>query len=360
MAQLCFDVRRSFREELLGLILMEGPTTGEPMFLKIITLFNQCEVDLQKVSLLVTDGAPAMIGRFQGLTVKLASVAPHAVFTLLFISLSCVQSWAVIWKTPWTLSSTWWISSSHPPAYNTTFSLWCLPTCLRTTHTCLFITMSGDSAREMFWSVSVSSTRRLCLFLVCVNTHGQQTSWRACWMNRWWQKWTFCLTFEQLLNTLNLGPQGPEKLIVDLVEELCASKTRLTIVSTHLTATGLLNFPRLCGFMNRAAEAQITAIRTDFLTKLTENFTDRFQGFNIPIEVFHFARDSFSIKPEVDFCVKVKEFMSSLDQSIFQCEMVDVQSSVASKQHLQSEGAESFDLTMFINSSTPQWGKWPC
>ena len=40
MAQLCFDVWRSFREELLGLILMEGPTTGEPMFLKIITFLT--------------------------------------------------------------------------------------------------------------------------------------------------------------------------------------------------------------------------------------------------------------------------------------------------------------------------------
>lgn len=43
MAQLCIYVRFHdrvlFREELLGLILMEGHTTGEVMFQKILTFF---------------------------------------------------------------------------------------------------------------------------------------------------------------------------------------------------------------------------------------------------------------------------------------------------------------------------------
>lgn len=81
---------------------------------------------------------------------------------------------------------------------------------------------------------------------------------------------------------------------------------------------------------------------THFMTKLTENFTERFQGFNIPIEVLQFARDPFSVKPEADFCAKVKVVTSSIAESIFQMEMVDVQASFALKQHLQSEGAESF------------------
>lgn len=81
---------------------------------------------------------------------------------------------------------------------------------------------------------------------------------------------------------------------------------------------------------------------TDFMTKLTENFTERFQGFSIPIEVLQFACDPFSIKPEADFCVKAKEVMSFIAESIFQMELVDVQSSFALKQHLQSEGAVDF------------------
>ena len=63
MAQLCIYVRFydgvRFREELLGLVPLEGRTTGEVIFQKIVTFFNEHELDLQKVCLLVTDGAPA-------------------------------------------------------------------------------------------------------------------------------------------------------------------------------------------------------------------------------------------------------------------------------------------------------------
>lgn len=44
--------------------------------------------------------------------------------------------------------------------------------------------------------------------------------------------------------------------------------------------------------------------------------------------------------------------MSCIDENIFHMELVDVQSSFALKQHLQSEGA--FGLTMFADISTPQ------
>lgn len=51
-----------FREELLGLIPLEGQTTGEVIFQKIVSFFNENELYLQKVCLLVTDGVPAMVG----------------------------------------------------------------------------------------------------------------------------------------------------------------------------------------------------------------------------------------------------------------------------------------------------------
>ena len=46
--------------------------------------------------------------------------------------------------------------------------------------------------------------------------------------------------------------------------------------------------------------------------------------------------------------------MSSIDESIFQMEMVDMQSSFILKHHLHSGSA------MLTNVSTPQLGKWPC
>ncbi|KAF3852731.1 hypothetical protein F7725_006086 [Dissostichus mawsoni] len=103
---------------------------------------------------------------------------------------------------------------------------------------------------------------------------------------------------------------------------LCAFKTKLTIFKTDLT-TKLLHFPKLRAFMTTSPGANITPVMTDFMTKLTDNFTDRFQGFSIPIEVLQFARDPFTIKPDADFCVKVKEVISCIDESLFQMELVD-------------------------------------
>ena len=108
------------------------------------------------------------------------------------------------------------------------------------------------------------------------------------------------------LDSLNLEVQGREKSVADLVERLCTFKTKLTIFTTDLMSERLLHFSQLCAFMNAAPGAHITPVMTNFMRKLTDNFTERFQGFSIPIEVLQFARDPFSIKPEADFCVKAK------------------------------------------------------
>ncbi len=48
-----FHDRIRFREELLGLIPLEGHTTGEVMFQKIVAFFKERELELQKVCLFV-------------------------------------------------------------------------------------------------------------------------------------------------------------------------------------------------------------------------------------------------------------------------------------------------------------------
>lgn len=86
------------------------------------------------------------------------------------------------------------------------------------------------------------------------------------------------------LNTLNLELQGGAKSFADLVEKLCAFKTKLAIFTTDLTAAGLMHFPRLRAFINTAPEAQITPIMTDFMTKLTENLQRDSKGSAFPMK----------------------------------------------------------------------------
>lgn len=67
VAQLCLDVRffdgEYFREDLLGLISLEGHTTGEIIFNEIVSFFEENKLALGHISMPVTAGAPTMAGR---------------------------------------------------------------------------------------------------------------------------------------------------------------------------------------------------------------------------------------------------------------------------------------------------------
>ncbi len=93
-AQLCIYVRffdsKCFREELLCLLPLEGHTTGDIVFGKISAFFKDNGLDMTRVCMLVTDGAPSMTGKVNGLAAHWSAVAPQ------LISLHCIVHQAVL------------------------------------------------------------------------------------------------------------------------------------------------------------------------------------------------------------------------------------------------------------------------
>lgn len=81
-----------FRQDLLG----GGQTTGEILFTKIAAFFEENNLDLVHVNMLVTDGLPSMVGRDQGLAARMAAMAPQmrSLHCLIHKS-SCVPNSAV-------------------------------------------------------------------------------------------------------------------------------------------------------------------------------------------------------------------------------------------------------------------------
>ena len=71
VAQMCVFVRyfngKEFKEDLLALIPMEGHTTGDIIVTKLSERFERLSLSFEKVNLLITDGAPAMVGKHRGL-----------------------------------------------------------------------------------------------------------------------------------------------------------------------------------------------------------------------------------------------------------------------------------------------------
>ncbi len=93
-AQLCIYVRffdsKCFREELLCLLPLEGHQTGDIVFGKISAFFKDNGLDMTRVCMLVTDGAPSMTGKVNGLAARWSAVAPQ------LISLHCIVHQAVL------------------------------------------------------------------------------------------------------------------------------------------------------------------------------------------------------------------------------------------------------------------------
>lgn len=81
MSQLCLFVRffdgDIFREDILGLIPLEGQTTGEVVFNKIVAFFKHNKLNLERVNMLVTDGAPSIARSIKGLAARLRAIAPN-------------------------------------------------------------------------------------------------------------------------------------------------------------------------------------------------------------------------------------------------------------------------------------------
>ena len=82
MAQLALFVRfldesaGIFREELLSVLPIAGSTRGEDIFDAIKMIFEANDIPINKVTSLLTDGAPATVGRSSGVAARMKVVCP--------------------------------------------------------------------------------------------------------------------------------------------------------------------------------------------------------------------------------------------------------------------------------------------
>lgn len=75
---------------MLPLIPLEGIATGAIIFGKLEEAFQRHELSFEKVSLVATDGAPAIVGRNRGRLSRIKTVAP-SISTLHCFSMPCAK-----------------------------------------------------------------------------------------------------------------------------------------------------------------------------------------------------------------------------------------------------------------------------
>uniref|UniRef100_A0A3Q4GBG0 HAT C-terminal dimerisation domain-containing protein n=1 Tax=Neolamprologus brichardi TaxID=32507 RepID=A0A3Q4GBG0_NEOBR len=300
-AQLCIY-------ELLGLLPLEGHTTGEIMFVKISAFFKDNGLDMKSVCLLVTDGAPSMAGKVSGLAARWLAVAPQmrTLHCIVHQTVLCAKLSAELKTTMDTVMATINFIRSTSSLQHRLFRM--LLSEMSAEHHDLLLHndvrwLSKGRALERFCDLKEEITAFLCNSSVC-----------------------FLTDIFKHMNDLNVGLQGRGKTVIELVEQMRAFQVKLNLFETDLSTGRLLHFPTLRKCIS--SSTQVTDVMTDFIVRLKENFSGRLDGLALPTEVMSFARDPFMVP--------------STDEGKFILELVDMQSSLAMAQDLRTNGPAKF------------------
>lgn len=342
VAQLCLYVRffdgECFREELLGLIPLEGRTTGDILFTNIASFFEENKLDLARVNMLVTDGAPSMAGREQGLAARIKAVAPQlrSVHCLIHQSLLCAK-----------------LSGELKQTMDSVMAIINFIRCTSSLQHRLFRKLLTDMSAEykdllihndIRWLSKGNALKRfnelrgeIVVFLRNSKLKKAVKFLSLMESDEFTSAVCFLCDVFQHLNQLNMELQGRDKTVMELVERLHAFQRKLTLFSADLCPGKMLHFPTL-----RKAGLQITDKMSGFIDSLKNNFATRFDDFSIPSEVMRFVKDPFCADVDADFASKAKELCMSLDEASLQLELIDIQSSGDLRQSLQLACFEKF------------------
>lgn len=346
IAQLCLFVRffdgDVFREDILALIPLEGQTTGEIVFQKIVAFFKDNGLNLDHVNMLVTDGAPSMAGRVKGLAARLSAVAPR------MKSLHCLIHQSVL------------CARLSGELKNTMDSVMAIINFIRATSSLqhrLFRQLLADTSadysdlllhNDVRWLSKGNALKRVCdlreeivTFLRDCKHKKANTFLSQILDDGFVSEMCFLSDIFHHLNELNLGLQGRNKTVVDVVESVTAFKKKIVLFSSDLT-NRMLHFPTLRDFIKSSASAKVTQLMTDFMDKLGHNFAARCDDFDMPKELLHFVGNPFANVSDIS--TKGQEFLASLDidEGSLQLEIIDMQASSALKQALEKEGFTTF------------------
>ena len=342
ISQMCIYVRyfdgKEFREELLALIPLEGNTTGDVMFAKVEELIKQHALPFEKINLIVTDGAPAMVGCHRGLVARLKEIAPqmHALHCLIHQSVLCArlsgELKSVMDKVMRVINFVRGASSTQHRLFRQLVA---------ESEACYEDLLLHNDVR---WLSKGKALERFCALLDQVKTFLRMSKMRASNDHLAFLEGemsisniAFLTDIFGHLSQLNLQLQGRGKTIVDMIEKMDSFTRKLELFQSDLASGRLLHFATL----KSQGGGRVTGIMTEFLDKLRDNFQSRFRDYCVPREIVGFVRDPLSTRSE-EFSSLAKTTMSSLDEATLQLELIDFQSSSLVRDAFSAHSVEDF------------------
>ena len=324
-----FDGGR-FREELLALLPMAGHTTGSDVFEITKKFFCDNGLDMKKICLLVTDGAPSMVGKASGFVQRLKEVAPTVQ------SLHCIIHQSVLCAK---------LSGHFKNVMETIMKIINSIRSKSSLQHRLFRKVLQDMAaqhrdilmyNEVRWlSKGEVLERFLDLKEEIVAFLGSSTMKRAEDFLEMLGNHDFMLdvafladTFHHM-NGLNNQLQGRGQCIIDLIEKVSAFQKKIQVLSADLLGK-LIHFPRMRAIIEVSEDGvNVTQAMTDFLSALQGNFANRFSDFNIDKNIIKFVKNPFKWEVPDDMDPFLRCSGVVIDEGSFHMELIDLKESSA-------------------------------
>uniref|UniRef100_A0A8C5FQQ1 DUF4371 domain-containing protein n=1 Tax=Gadus morhua TaxID=8049 RepID=A0A8C5FQQ1_GADMO len=301
ISQMCIYVRyfdgKEFREELLALIPLEGNTTGDVTFAKVEEFIKQHALPIEKINLIVTDGAPAMVGCHRGLVARLKEIAPqmHALHCLIHQSVLCAR-----------------LSGELKSVMD------------KVMRVINFVRGASSTQHRLFRQLVAES--EACYEDLLLHNDVR-------WLSKGKALERFCALLDQVKTFLRMS-------------KMRASNDHLAFLEGEMSISNIAFLTDIFGHLNQLNLQLQGRGKTigDMIEKM-DSFTRKLELFQSDLasgsEIVGFVRDPLSTRSE-EFSSLAKTTMSSLDEATLQLELIDFQSSSLVRDAFSAHSVEDF------------------
>uniref|UniRef100_A0AAR2LE77 DUF4371 domain-containing protein n=1 Tax=Pygocentrus nattereri TaxID=42514 RepID=A0AAR2LE77_PYGNA len=345
-----FD-EKDFREELLCLLPLHGRTTGEAIFSELTQFFERNGLDISKVTSVVTDGAPSMVGQQKGLVSRLAAVIPAltAFHCIIHKSVLCAK---LCGKMKDTMDNVMklvnFIRESSSLQHRLFRAL--LEEMSAAHHDLLLHNDVRWLSKGRVFERVCELHDELCSFLGNLQNEKAHSFLKFLNDSKEMAFVHFLCDITSHLNQLNLQLQGKNHTIADMYEAVEAFRLKLDLFQRDIQGRKL-HFPQLQQHCEKN-KMQEDAVMQAFLGRLIENFKVRFESFNLSSEILLFLRQPFSVSADGQWTAEAKRLLPSLDEASLQMEILEI-----SKSDLLKEQHKDVSVTEFWINMIPQFSQ---
>lgn len=353
-----YVLNNNYKEELLTLLPLHDRTTGQILFERFQEFMNTNGLSYKNILSIVTDGAPAMIGKANGFVTLLKQINSK------IISLHCIIHQAVLCAK---------LSGDFKNVMNTIMKI---VNYLRS-HSALqhrllraFLEECDSEYIDLLlhndvrWLSKGNVLKRFIIllneisdFLKSRNTKTATEYFEFLCNSNNVTKLCFLGDMFSHINDLNLALQGKGKLICDMWEKIKAFQRKLKLFENDLNSKELIHFPLLkAHFKSNVKEIPQFEEYESFLKNLQLEFISRFADFDQIGDLLAAIQSPFSLETNGNG-INTAVQLFTLEKAKLQLEIIEFQESTVLREKFTTTDIGKFWIDTLPEQSFPNLKK---